>query len=63
MNHGESANEEPWLRHNILHIRCTPSEKVYDIIIDSGSCENVMSNYMVDKLDIPTQSYLHGLTK
>jgi hypothetical protein len=57
--HTMSAKEEPWLRHNIFHTRCTTSEKVCDVIIDSGSCENVVSNYMVDKLDLPTQNHPH----
>ncbi|MCI34389.1 hypothetical protein A2U01_0055608, partial [Trifolium medium] len=37
--------------------RCTTAGKVCDVIIDSGSCENVVSNYMVEKLELPTQSH------
>jgi len=54
-----SAQEEHWLRKNIFHTRCTTAGKVCDVIIDSGSCENVVSNYMVEKLDTPTQSHPH----
>ncbi|KAK2366851.1 hypothetical protein QL285_080187 [Trifolium repens] len=54
-----SAKEEPCLRHNIFHPRCTTVEEVCDVIIDSGSCENLVSNYMVDKLELPTQNRPH----
>ena len=57
--HAQSVKEEPWLRHNIFHTRCTTTGKVCDVIIDSGSCENVVSNYMVEKLKLPTQSHPH----
>lgn len=51
--------EEPWLRRNIFHTRCTSAGKVCDVIIDNGSCENVVSSYMVEKLDLPTQIHPH----
>jgi len=54
-----SAQEENWLRKNIFHTRCTTAGKFCDVIIDSGSCENVVSNYMVEKLKMPTQSHPH----
>ena len=57
--HTALAKEEPWLRHNIFHTRCTTQGKVCDVIIDSGSCENVVSNYMVEKLNLPTQDHPH----
>lgn len=57
--HTAPAKEEPWLRHNIFHTRCTAQGKVCDVIIDSGSCENVVSNYMVEKLKLPTQNHPH----
>ncbi|MCH86529.1 gag-pol poly protein [Trifolium medium] len=55
-----SAKEANWLRNNIFHTRCTVAGKVYDVIIDSGSCENVVSNYMVDKLKLLTESHPHS---
>jgi len=55
-----SAQEKHWLRKNIFHTRCTTTVKVGDVIIDIGSCENnVVSNYMVEKLKMPTQSHPH----
>ena len=57
--HTAPVNDNSWLRHNIFHTRCTSHGKVCDIIIDSGSCENVVSNYMVDKLQLPTQPHPH----
>lgn len=40
-------------RHNIFHTRCTVNSKVCDVIIDSGSSENIISRVMVDKLQLP----------
>jgi len=57
--HAMSAQEEHWLRKNIFHTRCTTAGKVCDVIIDSGSCDNVVSNYMVEKLEMLTQSHPH----
>jgi hypothetical protein len=35
--------EDEWLRNNIFHTRCTSHEKVCNVIIDVGSCENVVA--------------------
>jgi hypothetical protein len=55
-----STKEAHWFRNNIFHTRCTVAGKVCDVIVDSGSCENVVSNYMVDKLKLPTESHPHS---
>ncbi|PIK33241.1 hypothetical protein BSL78_29947 [Apostichopus japonicus] len=39
-------------RENIFHSRCTIKGKVCNLIIDGGSCTNVASAYMVDKLGL-----------
>jgi len=54
-----TVKEEPWLRHNIFHTHCTSQGNVCDVIIDSGSCENVVSNYMVEKLELPRKDHTH----
>jgi hypothetical protein len=41
--------EEDWLWNNIFHTKCTFSGKVCNVIIDGGSCENVVSTTMVEK--------------
>ncbi|WRX21807.1 Reverse transcriptase/retrotransposon-derived protein [Theobroma cacao] len=51
--------DEIWLRHNIFHTRCTSQGKVCNVIIDSGSCENVVANYMVKKLKLSNKVHLH----
>lgn len=35
--------EETWLRDNIFHSRCTSHGKVCNLIVDSGSCTNAVS--------------------
>jgi Zinc knuckle len=53
-----AANEdELWLRHNIFHTKCISGGKVYNVIIDGGSCENVVSNMMVEKLGLNTEDH------
>ena len=39
-------------RENIFHSRCTIQEKVCSLIIDGGSCANVASSNMVEKLSL-----------
>ncbi|GKU97098.1 hypothetical protein SLEP1_g10278 [Rubroshorea leprosula] len=57
--HATITKDEDWLQHNIFHTRCTSRGKVYNVIIDSGSCENVVSNYMVEKLGLPVKDHPH----
>uniref|UniRef100_A0A2N9G5R0 RNA-directed DNA polymerase n=1 Tax=Fagus sylvatica TaxID=28930 RepID=A0A2N9G5R0_FAGSY len=40
-------------RENIFHIRCYVKDKVCSVIIDGGSCTNVASTIMVEKLGLP----------
>ena len=51
------VEDEVWLRNNIFHTRCTSHGKVCDVIIDSGSCENVVSDTMVQKLPLKTEKH------
>ncbi|KAH0725252.1 hypothetical protein KY284_001117 [Solanum tuberosum] len=39
-------------RQNLFHTRCGIKGKTYSMIIDGGSCANVVSSYLVDKLGI-----------
>lgn len=54
-----ATEEEQWLRHNIFHTKCTIKGKVCNVIIDGGSCENVVSTTMVDKLGMKTEEHPH----
>lgn len=44
--------EETAQRENIFYTRCTIKGKVCNLIIDGGSCTNVASSYLVDKLEL-----------
>ena len=44
-------------RENIFHTRCLVNDKVCVVIIDSGSCTNVASSIMVDKLGLKTTKH------
>ncbi|KAF8090857.1 hypothetical protein N665_0463s0016 [Sinapis alba] len=39
-------------RENIFHTRCSVEQKVCSLIIDGGSCTNVASKYLLDKLGL-----------
>ena len=47
-----SGNEDSWQRTNIFRTRCTSGGKVCQVIINSGSYENMVSKEMVDKLKL-----------
>ena len=57
LNSYQSENTEQ--RKNIFHSRCTVHEKVCSIIIDGGSCANVVSVSMIEKLGLPTSIHPH----
>ncbi|GKE40545.1 putative CCCH-type zinc finger family protein [Tanacetum coccineum] len=46
-----------WLRNNIFHTTCTIKDKVCKLIIDSGSCENVISRDAVEKLNLKQETH------
>ena len=41
-------------REHIFHTRCHVNNKVCNLIIDSGSCINIASTLLVDKLNLKT---------
>ncbi|XP_048622366.1 uncharacterized protein LOC125591712 [Brassica napus] len=45
-------------RENIFHTRCSVEQKVCSLIIDGGSCTNVASKYLVDKLGMTKTPHL-----
>ena len=49
--------EDEWLRNNIFHTRCTSHGKVCIVIIDGGSCENVVAATMVEKPKLKTEDH------
>ncbi|GJR56225.1 RNA-directed DNA polymerase [Tanacetum coccineum] len=53
----KSVDDNSWLRNNIFRTKCTFKGKIYDMIIDGGSCENVVSTYMVEKLGMKTEDH------
>ena len=51
------VHEEDWLRSGIFKSRCKCLDKVCTIVIDGGSCENIVSEDMVNKLKLDTQPH------
>ncbi|KAI3448670.1 hypothetical protein Pfo_005335 [Paulownia fortunei] len=50
----EVKEEENNQRENLFHTRCFVQSKVCSVIIDGGSCTNVASTELVEKLALPT---------
>lgn len=49
--------EDTSQRHKLFHSRCTINDRVCNLIIDSGSCENVIAEEVVSKLKLPIQPH------
>ncbi|XP_040955923.1 uncharacterized protein [Gossypium hirsutum] len=49
--------KEEQQRENIFHTRCLVNDKVCVVIIDGGSCTNVASSVMVEKLGLKTTKH------
>ena len=52
-------DENEWLRGNIFHSTCSILGKVCKLVIDGGSCENVVRQEAVDKLGLKTEEHPH----
>ena len=50
----QAKEDDEMQRDNIFHTRCHIQNKVCSVIIDGGSCTNVASTTMVEKLGMPT---------
>ncbi|XP_062086346.1 uncharacterized protein LOC133792455 [Humulus lupulus] len=51
--------EESNQRENLFHTRCFVNNKFCSVIIDGGSCTNVASTYLVEKLALTTLKHPH----
>ncbi|XP_076913571.1 uncharacterized protein LOC143572239 [Bidens hawaiensis] len=50
------ADDDDWLKHSIFHSTCTILGKVCTFVIDSGSCDNLISEEAVRKIALKTES-------
>ncbi|XP_054801490.1 uncharacterized protein LOC129305505, partial [Prosopis cineraria] len=53
LNIQPKEDDEHEQREHIFHTRCFIKEKVCSMVIDGGSCTNVASTLLVDKLSLP----------
>ncbi|XP_071939171.1 uncharacterized protein [Coffea arabica] len=51
------ASKDEIQRDNIFYTRCHVTNKVCSLVIDPGSCTNVASALMVEKLNLPTSDH------
>ncbi|KAL5540185.1 hypothetical protein UlMin_043734 [Ulmus minor] len=59
LNMQQVKEEESNQRENLFHTRCFVNNKVCSVIIDGGSCTNVASTYLVEKLALTTLKHPH----
>ena len=46
-------------RHQIFYSKCSVKDKVCNLIIDNGSCKNIVSKVLVDHLKLETKPHHH----
>ena len=51
------TEEDDWLRRNIFQSTCTIKNKVCRFVIDGDSCENIVFDEAVQKLQIQTEKH------
>ena len=57
LSNQKGVKDEQW--ENIFHSRCTVRRKVCSLIIDGGSCANMVSLIMIEKLGLQTMTHPH----
>jgi hypothetical protein len=55
----EPEVENPIKRNSLFRTTFKTKDKVCKVIIDSGSTENLVSTYMVEKLEMETTTHLN----
>ncbi|XP_074304739.1 uncharacterized protein LOC141639529 [Silene latifolia] len=55
--HTEAAHVEEEQRERLFHSRCKVNNQLCNLIVDSGSCTNVVSRELVDNLKLPTKNH------
>ena len=53
----QTKEEDEVQRKNIFHTRCHVQNKVCSVIIEGGSCTNVTSTTLVEKVGLPTSKH------
>ena len=54
----KEENGDEVQRENIFHTRCLIQDRTCNMIINGGSCANVASNVLMEKLNFPTLKHL-----
>ncbi|GKV34697.1 hypothetical protein SLEP1_g43048 [Rubroshorea leprosula] len=54
----QAKEDDEVQRDNIFHTRCHVKNKICSVIIDGGSCTNVASTVLVEKLNLPMMNHL-----
>ena len=54
----KEEDNEAVQRDNIFHASCHVGDKVCSVVIDGGSCTDVASTELVEKLSLPTMKHL-----
>lgn len=52
-----TINDTLWICNNIFRTKCITKRKVFTLIIDGGSCKNIVVVSMVEKLALPVEPH------
>ena len=58
----QPKNSDITQRHQIFYSRCSVKNKVYNLIIDKGNCENIILTALVNYLNLETKPHAHQYT-
>ena len=53
----KTGDDSSWLQNNIFRTKCTTKGKVCTVIIDGGSCDNMVATSMVEKLGLDVEDH------
>ncbi|GJS01617.1 reverse transcriptase domain-containing protein [Tanacetum coccineum] len=53
----KTGDDSSWLQNNIFRTKCTTKGKVCTVIIDGGSCDNMVATSMVEKLGLDVKDH------
>jgi len=58
-----AVRDEGWCKSSVFHTYITHDGKNYNLMIDEGSCANIIANTALEKIDLKVEPYPHPTTR